>query len=121
MSKVLVTGDCGFLGNAVAVRLIAAGHDVLGLDPLPARNKHWPHLSDDLSDKTRLLTILRDEKISHVIHAGGVSGPMVLPDEPAKVIAINVGGSLNLLQACLEKGCEHIRLLLVRFGARRLL
>jgi nucleoside-diphosphate-sugar epimerase len=102
MSKVLVTGDCGFLGSAVAVRLIAAGHDVLGLDPLPARNTDWPHIVDDLSDQTRLQQFLRDEKMSHVIHAGGVSGPMVLPDEPAKVIAINVGGSLNLLQACLE-------------------
>ena len=37
-----------------------------------------------------------------MIHAGGVSGPMVLAEEPAKVIDINVGGSLNLLQACLE-------------------
>jgi len=104
MSKVLVTGDCGFLGSAVAMRLVAAGHDVLGLDPLPARSTDWPHVVDDLSDKTRLLQILRGEEASHVIHAGGVSGPMVLADEPAKVIAINVGGSLNLLQACLETG-----------------
>jgi nucleoside-diphosphate-sugar epimerase len=104
MSKVLVTGDCGFLGSALAPRLITAGHDVLGLDPLPARSEDWPHIVDDLSDKTRLLQILRSKKVSHVIHAGGVSGPMVLPDEPAKVIAINVGGSLNLLQACLETG-----------------
>jgi nucleoside-diphosphate-sugar epimerase len=102
MSKVLVTGDCGFLGSAVAIRLIAAGHHVLGLDPLPARNKDWPHIVDDLSDKIRLLKILRVENVTHVIHAGGVSGPMVLAEEPAKVIDINVGGSLNLLQACLE-------------------
>ncbi len=104
MSNVLVTGDCGFLGSAVMPRLIAAGHHVVGLDPLPARGKDWPHVVDDLSDKTRLVEILRVEKVSHVIHAGGVSGPMVLADEPAKVIAINVGGSLNLLQACLETG-----------------
>lgn len=106
MSKVLVTGDCGFLGSAVALRLIAAGHDVIGLDPLPARSKDWPHLIDDLSDKTRLLQILHEEKVSHVFHAGGVSGPMVRPDEPAKVIATNVGGSLNLLQVSLESGAS---------------
>jgi nucleoside-diphosphate-sugar epimerase len=101
MSTVLVTGDCGCLGSALALRLIAAGHHVLGLDPLPAGDKEWPHVVDDQSDKTRLLKL---QKVRHVIHAGGVSGPMVLPDEPAKVIAINVGGSLNLLQACLESG-----------------
>jgi nucleoside-diphosphate-sugar epimerase len=104
MSKVLVTGDCGFLGSAVASRLVAAGHGLVGLDPLPARTEDWPHVVDDLSNKGRLLRLLRDEKVSHVIHAGGVSGPMVLPDEPAKVIEINVGGSLNLLQACLDAG-----------------
>jgi nucleoside-diphosphate-sugar epimerase len=104
MSKVLVTGDCGFLGNAVALRLIAAGHDVLGLDPLPARTSAWPHVVDDLSDKRGLLEVLRQAKATHVIHAGGVSGPMVLADDPARVIAINVGGSLNLLQACLDSG-----------------
>jgi nucleoside-diphosphate-sugar epimerase len=29
---------------------------------------------------------------------------MVLADDPARVIAINLGGSLNLLQACLDSG-----------------
>jgi nucleoside-diphosphate-sugar epimerase len=104
VSKVLVTGDSGFLGSAVAVRLIAARHDVLGLDPLPALTKNWPHVLDNLTDKAGLLKILRDEQPTHVIHAGGVSGPMVLSDEPARVMTVNVGGSLNLLQACLEKG-----------------
>jgi nucleoside-diphosphate-sugar epimerase len=104
MSKVLVTGDSGFLGSAVAARLIEAGHNVLGLDPLPAPIKNWPHILDNLTDKAGLLKILRDEKLTHVIHAGGVSGPMVLSDEPARVMTINVGGSLNLLQACLETG-----------------
>jgi nucleoside-diphosphate-sugar epimerase len=112
MSKVLVTGDCGFLGSAVAIRLIAAGHHVLGLDPLPARNKDWPHIVDDLSDKIRLLKILRVENVTHVIHAGGVSGPMVLAEEPAKVIDIN---------GVLRNEREHIRVLLVRFGAGRFL
>jgi len=48
--------------------------------------------------------LLTAEKITHIIHAGGVSGPMVLADEPAGVIAINVLGSLNLLYAALESG-----------------
>ena len=48
--------------------------------------------------------LLTAEKITHIIHAGGVSGPMVLADDPAEVIAINVLGSLNLLYAALESG-----------------
>ena len=52
---------------------------------------------DDLSDRTRLRALIAREKFTHVIHAGGVSGPMVMADDPAGVLAINVTGSLNLL------------------------
>ena len=57
---------------------------------------------DDLSDRSRLKKLLADEKVTHIIHAGGVSGPMVLADDPVEVIAINVFGSLNLLYAAMD-------------------
>jgi nucleoside-diphosphate-sugar epimerase len=103
--SVLVTGASGFLGQAVLARLLAAGHRVVGLDPRPAVVAA-PHVIDDLSDTDRLRALIDREKITHIIHAGGVSGPMVLPDQPARVIAINVTGSLNLLQAALDGGAK---------------
>lgn len=105
MASVLVTGASGFLGRLVVARLRAAGHDVLGVDPAPAppgAANH--HIRDDLSDRTRLHGILAKVKPTHVVHAGGVSGPMVIPDQPAAIMAINVGGTLNLLQAATEVG-----------------
>ena len=59
---------------------------------------------DDLSDRSKLVKLLAGEKVTHVIHAGGVSGPMVLADDPLKVITINVLGSLNLLYAAMDTG-----------------
>jgi UDP-glucose 4-epimerase len=99
---VLLTGASGFLGRAIAPRLAAAGHRVIGLDPVPGADPAVRHVADDLGDQSRLTTLLADEQITHIIHAGGVSGPMVLPDAPGRVMAINVGGSLNLLQAALD-------------------
>ena len=100
--RILVTGSSGFLGAAVAARLTEAGHDVLGLDPAPpdptARHRH---LAEDLSDPARLDALLMEFRPDVVIHAGGVSGPMVLADQPQRVMAINVRGSLNLLDASL--------------------
>lgn len=103
MANVLVTGASGFLGAAIMARLQTAGHYTVGLDPAPGPNAAQRHVIDDLSDRRRLSELLRAEQITHTIHCGGVSGPMVLADDPARVMEINVAGSLNLLLASI--GC----------------
>jgi nucleoside-diphosphate-sugar epimerase len=97
----LVTGSSGFVGRVVMQRLAAVGHRAIGLDPVAAPTTQ---ALDDLSDRSRLHELLRREHVTHVIHAGGVSGPMVMPDDPAGVIAINVTGSMNLLYAAMDCG-----------------
>jgi nucleoside-diphosphate-sugar epimerase len=94
----LVTGSSGFVGRAIMSRLSAAGKKAIGLDPRPAPTTQ---IADDLSGRARLRELIARETITHIIHAGGVSGPMVMTDDPAGVIAINVTGSMNLLYAAL--------------------
>jgi nucleoside-diphosphate-sugar epimerase len=98
---ILVTGSSGFVGRVIMSRLTAAGHRAIGLDPEPATTTQ---VTDDLSDRARLRALIARERISHVIHAGGVSGPMVMADDPAGTIAINVTGSMNLLNEALAGG-----------------
>lgn len=100
-SITLVTGSSGFVGRVVMSRLAAAGHEAVGLDPVPAA---VTQVLDDLSDGDRLRAVLQRERVTHIIHAGGVSGPMVMADDPAGVVAINVTGSMNLLYAAMDCG-----------------
>jgi nucleoside-diphosphate-sugar epimerase len=95
---ILVTGSSGFVGRAIMARL--AGR-AIGLDPVAGPGTQ---VTDDLSDRARLRDLIRREAITHIIHAGGVSGPMVLADDPAGVIAINVTGSMNLLYEAMAGG-----------------
>ncbi|HEY7228993.1 MAG TPA: NAD(P)-dependent oxidoreductase [Pseudolabrys sp.] len=95
----LVTGASGFLGKAVMKLLADQKQRAIGLDP---RASATAQVVDDLSDSAKLIKLLAGEKITHIIHAGGVSGPMVLADDPLKVITINVLGSLNLLYAAMN-------------------
>jgi nucleoside-diphosphate-sugar epimerase len=93
----LVTGSSGFVGRAIMARL----PDAIGLDPVAGPSTR---VIDDLSDRARLRDLIAREKVSHIIHAGGVSGPMVLADDPAAVLAINVTGSMNLLYEAMAGG-----------------
>jgi nucleoside-diphosphate-sugar epimerase len=102
-STILLTGASGFLGQAIAPRLVTMGHRVLGLDVLEAPTTQ---IIDDLSAAARLRALITREGVRRIIHAGGVSGPMVLADDPARVMTINVAGSLNLLQAAIDQGVE---------------
>src|SRR5215217_6336984 len=97
----LVTGSSGFVGRVIMERLAAGGRRAIGLDPRPAPATQ---VIDDLSDRSRLRELIAREAITHIIHAGGVSGPMVMADDPVGVIAINVTGSINLLYAAMADG-----------------
>jgi UDP-glucose 4-epimerase len=99
----LVTGASGFLGHAVMKLLVQNGHRAIGLDPRPSATTQ---VLDDLSDRETLKALLRREQVTHIIHAGGVSGPMVMADDPVGIIAINVVGSINLLRAAMETGVK---------------
>jgi nucleoside-diphosphate-sugar epimerase len=100
-SVTLVTGSSGFVGRIVMRQLAAAGHRAVGLDPVAGPTTQ---VSDDLSDRGRLRTVLQREHVTHIVHAGGVSGPMVMADDPAGVMVINVTGSMNLLYAAMDCG-----------------
>ena len=99
----LVTGASGFLGKAVMMLLAEQKQRAIGLDP---RASATTQVVDDLSNHSKLTKLLTNEKITHIIHAGGVSGPMVLAEDPLKVISINVLGSLNLLYAAMDAGVK---------------
>ena len=99
----LVTGASGFLGHAIMTLLAQNGPRAIELDPVPSTSAN---IIDDLSDRARLKALLADKKVTHIIHAGGVSGPMVMPDDPIGIITINVAGSLNLLRAAMEAGVK---------------
>ena len=99
----LVTGASGFLGHAVMKLLAQNAHRAIGLDPQPSPTTQ---IRDDLSDCEKLKELLAREKVTHIIHAGGVSGPMVMADDPIGVVGINVVCSLNLLRAAVVTGVK---------------
>lgn len=96
---ILVTGVGGLLGGAMARRLHAAGRRVVGMDSVPLSGLPFPVLRHDLPDPHGWHAAIARFGVEAVIHAGGISGPMVMRDTPARVCAINLDGLVDLLEA----------------------
>ncbi|WP_153394488.1 NAD-dependent epimerase/dehydratase family protein [Ornithinicoccus halotolerans] len=99
MGTTLVTGVNGLIGAAVARRLCGEGRRVVGMDRVPPPGCSYPFLSHDLPDPQRWHEAIVGHHVSAIVHAGGVSGPMVMPDAPARALDINVLGLYSLLEA----------------------
>ena len=99
--KILITGVSGFLAHALAERLLAQGHSVLGVARSAPRNTGIPFATLDLTDFVSTLALLTREQPEQIFHLAAVS---VLqhaggPDGARGMLEANVAGTWNLLEA----------------------
>jgi nucleoside-diphosphate-sugar epimerase len=95
--KVLVTGGAGLVGMALRRVLPEHGHAVVATD-ITSFGRPDPDLVllplEDNSGHERLVV---EHAVDTIIHSGGISGPMMLRDEPGRIVDINVGSTVALL------------------------
>jgi nucleoside-diphosphate-sugar epimerase len=95
---VLITGVEGFLGTQLAKLLHGGGTRVVGLDVTAGGARPWPVITGNVTDRALLDRIFNEHDVTAVIHGGGVSGPHICNNEPARVCDINVVGTVNLFE-----------------------
>jgi UDP-glucose 4-epimerase len=107
----LITGAAGFLGTALANRLVREGHQVRGLDDLstgdPVGLEPGVHFTrGDVNDRPKLWTLLQD--VDCVYHlAARVSVPESIL-YPREYNASNVGGTVSLMEAMRDVGIRRV-------------
>jgi len=101
---ILVTGAAGLIGRRVAELLIADGRAVVATDRIMPDDDAIEIEPADLTD-ARALDVLVRRAAAGIIHCGAVSGPMLGRDDPAGTIAINVQGTVTLLDCARRRGC----------------
>lgn len=80
--RVLVTGAAGSLGRVVTVGLADRGHDVVGLDLVPApegTTSTWHEA--DCTDADAVAAVFAEERLDAVVHLAGVPEEASLPEE----------------------------------------
>ncbi|MGE5601532.1 MAG: NAD-dependent epimerase/dehydratase family protein [Nitrososphaerales archaeon] len=109
--RCLVTGGAGFIGTALANRLVAEGHHVRVLDDLSAGDPGRLHpdvvfTRGDVRDRPKLWTLL--QKVDCVFHlAARVSVPESVL-YPREYNDVNVGGTVALTEAIRDAGVDRI-------------
>jgi UDP-glucuronate 4-epimerase len=114
MTRILLTGAAGFIGSHLAERLLAGGHEVIGLDsfdgflyPAAIKERNVAAFAEhpgfrlvrgDLLDARLCAELARG--CDRVVHLAALAGVRPSIAEPARYARTNVEGTVNLLEAC---------------------
>ena len=109
--RVLITGGAGFLGAALANRLVTEGHTVLVLDDFTAGDPRRlaPDVlltRGDVRDVPKLWTLLQN--VGCVYH---LAARVRVPESvhyPSDYNDVNVGGTVSLMQAMRDTGVRRV-------------
>jgi UDP-glucose 4-epimerase len=110
--KLLVTGGAGYIGSIVATQLLREGHEVVVFDNLQQGHREAVPfeaelLVGDLLDRTAIGQAL-GAGFDGVLHFAALALVAESVAHPERYYRTNVGGTLNLLEAMVERGVKRL-------------
>ena len=121
--KVLVTGSAGFIGSAVAIKLLERGDEVVGIDNhnsyydpslkearLSRHKDHenYTHLKVDIENKEELDKVFKEYEFQGAINLAAQAGVRYSIENPLAYINTNLVGFGNILEGCRHNKIEHL-------------
>ena len=109
--RVLVTGGAGYIGSHACKALARAGFEPIAFDNLStgwkAAVKWGPLVQGDLMDRATIDAALAEYRPAAVMHFAALSLVGESMQDPGRYWRVNVGGALNLLEACAAAGVRN--------------
>ena len=121
--KVLVTGGAGFIGSALAIRLLERGDEVISVDCLNdyydvnlkqarlARTAGHPNFTDlrlALEDREGIAEAFALHKPDRVVNLAAQAGVRYSIENPLAYVDSNLVGFGHILEGCRNNGVEHL-------------
>ncbi len=121
--RILITGSAGFIGSALAIRLLERGDEVIGVDNLNPyyevalkqarlqRTLSYPGYTDmrlDIEDRDGVAAAFADYRPERVVNLAAQAGVRYSIENPMAYVDANLVGFANILEGCRQVGVEHI-------------
>jgi UDP-glucuronate 4-epimerase len=121
--RILVTGTAGFIGAALAQRLLARGDEILGIDNHNdyydpslkearlaqfASHPAYTHLRADLADAEAVDRAFAGFQPQRVVNLAAQAGVRYSLKNPRAYVRSNLDGFLNILEGCRHGKVEHL-------------
>jgi nucleoside-diphosphate-sugar epimerase len=98
--SVLITGGLGVIGTQLTLELRRRGYDVVVSDTRILKEPGYRR--GDITQYVEMDRIFKEFRVEHVFHLAGEVGRENGEEFPRRCVDINVSGTLNLVQLCLE-------------------
>lgn len=121
--KILITGAAGFIGSALALRLLERGDAVIGIDnhndyydpnikearlARHAYHSNYTHLRCDIADRKSIEVAFANHRPQRVVNLAAQAGVRYSIDNPMAYIDSNIVGFANILEGCRHNSVEHL-------------
>ena len=121
--KVLITGAAGFIGSALALRLLERGDVVVGIDnhndyydpavkearlARHAQHPNYTHLRIDLADRQAMENCFATQRPEGVVNLAAQAGVRYSIENPLAYIESNIVGFAHVLEGCRHHGVRHL-------------
>jgi len=104
--KILILGSSGFLGSHL-VKFLLKKNEVVQFDVNPPSPKITgsEFIKGSILDKTLVTSAMKDVDI--VYHFAAMTDIDIVNDNPAQAIEVNIAGTSNVLEACVQEKIER--------------
>ncbi len=121
--NILITGSAGFIGAALAIKLLARGDKVIGIDNhnnyydptlKEARLKrflghiNYTHIRGDIENRIFIAEVFRKYQFDSVINLAAQAGVRYSIENPFKYVDTNLVGFANILEGCRHSNAGHL-------------